>query len=156
MDTHVSFQTVLTTKTFTTQNTGQWIVIIMLVRMLFQTCQVTERQITHITTIRSLIAVHNFMTFQIPFKGKHFVTNITSKWTHVAMHTVMVLLNFSIRTKRFVTHITDVRTITAVHALKMLLQVTLITVEHVAHDARERTLSSMQPFMFLQITLIIK
>jgi hypothetical protein len=100
--------------------------------------------------------MHNFMKFQIVFNGKHFVTNITFKWTHVTVHTLMVLLKNSVRTKRFLTHITAVRTMTTVYQPKMFLQVTLIAAELVTNDAREWTLASMQPFMFLQITLVIE
>jgi hypothetical protein len=133
----------LTTKTFTTQNAGKWIVIIMLELMIFQTAPVTERHITYITVIWSLICVRDFMFLPIFFNGKHFVTNITSKWTYFTMHALIMLFQITLMSQCLFTHITAIWTITTVHALKMLLQVTLITAGLITHKAREWTLSSM-------------
>jgi hypothetical protein len=69
---HVRCQVMLPTKTFTTQITGIWIVIIMPVYMFFQSLLVTERHITHITVIRSLHSMHDFTNVQIFFSGTWF------------------------------------------------------------------------------------
>jgi len=100
--------------------------------------------------------MRDFMLLPIIFNGKHFVTNITFKWTHFAMHALMMEFHFNPRSERFFTHITAIWTITTVYALKMLLHIALITVGRITNTARERTLSSMQALMFLQVTLIIE
>jgi len=60
----------LKTETFTTQTAGIWIVIIMPEHMFFQSLQVTEQHITHITVIRSFISMCDFMMLRIVSKGK--------------------------------------------------------------------------------------
>jgi hypothetical protein len=156
MYTHVFCEATLTNKTFTTQNAGIWIGIIVSEHMSFQSPQATERHITHITVIWSLLSMCDFMMFPIILNGKLFVTNITFEWTHFTMNTLTMEFHINPRSKCFFTHITAIWTITTVYALKMLLQITQITTELITHTAREWTLSSMQALMFLQITLIIE
>jgi len=114
MYTFVFSQVTFKTKTFTTQNKGKWIVIIMPGHMFLQSPQVTERHITHITPIWSLISMNDFMLLPISFNGKHFVTNITPKWPHFTMHVLMMVLQIKLRNKCFFRHITALWTMTTV------------------------------------------
>jgi hypothetical protein len=61
--------------------------------MSFQSTPLDKGFITHIKVMLS-ISMNDFMMLKIMLKGKDFVTNITSKWTH---------LNH--RNKRFLAHI---------------------------------------------------
>jgi len=70
MYTVVYCQVTLTTETFTTQNAGIWIVIIVPEHMSFQRIQGTKRHITHITVIWSLLSMRDFMPLQIILRNK--------------------------------------------------------------------------------------
>jgi len=114
MYTFMFSQVTLRTKTFTTQNAGIWIVIIVPEHMSFQSHLVTERHITNITVIWSLLSMNDFVLRPVFFNSKHFVTNITPKWTHFTMHTLMMVFHITPRSKCFFTHVTAIWTNTTV------------------------------------------
>jgi hypothetical protein len=100
MYTGVFCEVTLKTETFTTQNAGIWVVIIMPEHMFFHSFQLTEQHISHITMIQSLLSMHDFRTLPIVSKGKWFVTNITSKWTYFTTHMQIMLLHITLHHAR--------------------------------------------------------
>jgi hypothetical protein len=75
----------------------------------FQSTQVMERHVTYITVIWSLLHMFHFILLQIMLNGKVFLPNITSKWTHFTMHTLIMLLHITLRNNPFLhtSHHTD-------------------------------------------------
>jgi hypothetical protein len=96
------------------------------------------------------------MMLKIMLKGKDFVINITSKWTHFNMHSLMMALQLNHRNKCFLTHISAILILTTVEVPKMLLQ-TLLTIEGLlTHITDVRTLCRMHTHVFCQATLKTK
>jgi len=70
MYTVVYCEVTLKIETFTTQSAEIWIVIIMPEHTFFQSPQVKERHITHITVIWSLLTTYDFMLLPMFPNGK--------------------------------------------------------------------------------------
>jgi hypothetical protein len=124
--------------------------------MSFQSLHVTERHITHITVIWSLLRMNGIMALQIILNWIYFVTNIASKWMYFTKQALNMDLKITFYSKCFFTHITAIWTIMTVYVLKMRMWNTPTAVGHITHTARKQMLSSMQALMFLQITPIIE
>jgi hypothetical protein len=124
----------------------------MLEHVSFQSHQVLERHIAYITVMWTFLSMQNFMPFPIILSGKGSVTNITSKWTHSIMNSLMMMIQITLMKKPFFTHITDIRTLSSMDTT-MSIQSTTLGKGLITYITDVRTLSSMYAHVSCQVAL---